>query len=187
MGLLDDLLAGLGEAGTATPQGRRSAGPSPAQAGGGMAQIMMALLPVVLGMLANRGGGAAAGPGARGGGGAAGGLDDLLGQILGGGTGSGLGGLLDQLQRAGFGAQAQSWVGRGDNLPLPSGALEQIFGQGGLGEIARRAGISEADASRGLSALLPEVVDRVTPQGAVPDLDALSASVDDLCRRFGVR
>ena len=182
MGLLDDLLAGLG--GAAAGPARRQSAP-PAQAGGGMGQIMMALLPVVLSMLANRGGGQ---PGAGARGGTAGGLDDLLGQILGGGgAGGGLGGLLGQLQRAGFGAQAQSWVGRGENLPLPPDALEQVFGQGGLGEIARRAGISEADASRGLSQLLPEVVDRVTPEGEVPDLASLGASVDDLCRRFGVR
>jgi uncharacterized protein YidB (DUF937 family) len=180
MGLIDDLLAGLGDTG-ATGAARRQPTPQ-AQTGGGMAQIMLALLPVVLGMLANRGGQ----PGAATQRGATGGLDDLLGQILGAGAGGGLGGLLAQLQRAGFGAQAQSWVGRGQNLPLPPGALEQVFGPGGLGEIARRAGISEADASRGLSQLLPEVVDRVTPTGEMPDLESLGASVDDLCRRLGV-
>lgn len=178
MGLLDDLLAGLGE--SAAPPAQR---PSPAPASGGMAQILMALLPVVVSMLANRGGGQ---PGAGARGSAAGGLDDLLGQILGGGRGGGLGELLAQLQRAGFGAQAQSWVGRGENLPLPPEALEQVFGSNGLREIARRAGLSEADASRGLSQLLPEVVDRVTPEGEVPGADRLAASVDDFCRRFGL-
>jgi hypothetical protein len=31
------------------------------------------------------------------------------------------------------------------------------------------------------------VVDRVTPGGQVPDFDALSNSVDDLARQFGMR
>jgi uncharacterized protein YidB (DUF937 family) len=103
-----------------------------------------------------------------------------------GGAGGGLGALLEQFQRAGFGDQARSWVGTGENLPLPSGALEQVFGPGGLAEIARRAGLSEQDASRGLAQLMPEVVDRVTPRGEVPAGDDLLASVDDLAKRLGI-
>ncbi len=33
--------------------------------------------------------------------------------------------------------------------------------------------------------LLPEVVDRMTPDGTVPDADALAKSVDDFVRRLG--
>ena len=181
MGLLDDLLTGLGE----SQRTGRPAQPQASGSAGGMSNIMMALLPIVLSMLANRGtGGAQSRTGQSGGGG---GLGDLLGQILGGGGGSGggLGGLLTELQRAGYGQQADSWVSRGQNLPLPPEALEQVFGRGGLAEIARRAGVSEAEASRGLSDLLPEVVDRVTPEGRVPDMDALTASVDAMTRRVG--
>ena len=53
MGLLDDLLAGLagqGRSGSAQPQSRQ------ASAGPGMNQVLMALMPIVLGMLANRSG-----------------------------------------------------------------------------------------------------------------------------------
>jgi uncharacterized protein YidB (DUF937 family) len=203
MGLLDDLLTSAARAqGTsAEPTGdaRTGARPQmPAGAGGGGASILMALLPVVLSVLANRGSGATA-PGT----GAAGGLGDILGQVLGGapqrgggigdvlggagGGGSlgGLGALLESLQRAGYGDQARSWVGRGENSPISPGAMEQVFGRGGLAEIARQTGITEAEASEGLSQLLPEVVDRVTPGGAVPDLDSLVASVDQMSRRYG--
>jgi uncharacterized protein YidB (DUF937 family) len=104
----------------------------------------------------------------------------------GGGRG-GLGDLLEQLQRSGYREQADSWVGRGQTLPLAPEALEQLFGRGGLEQIARHTGISEREASSGLSELLPEVVDHVTPEGRVPDLDSLVASVQDLSRRLGVR
>jgi uncharacterized protein YidB (DUF937 family) len=191
MGILEDLLAstmsgqggmgGQGGLGGQPGMGGR-ARQAPAQAsGGGMGGVMMALLPVVLAMLAQRGGGS-------------GGMGDLLGQILGGGAqgGAGMGGmgglgsLLEGFQRAGFGEQAGSWVGTGQNLPIPPEAIEQIFGRDGLSQIAAQAGVSEADASAGLSQLLPEVVDRVTPNGQMPDLDALTASVSDLSRRFGL-
>jgi uncharacterized protein YidB (DUF937 family) len=194
MGLLDDLLDGLAGQGEAAQPAGRAVPRSPAQqSGGGMADIMTALLPVVLAMLANRGGN---NPQSRldqrGGGGGGGGLGDLIGVVLDGGRGSsgsggGLGDLLSQLQRAGFGAQADSWVGRGQNQPIPPEGMDEVFGREGVSQIARHLGVSEAETRRGLSQLLPEVVDRVTPEGRVPDLDALSASVDALTRRTGRR
>ena len=168
----------------------------PMQAGGaGMSQVLIALMPVVLGMLANRGarGGAPTqmNYGPQGGGG---GLGDLLGQVLGGaaggrggmGGGGGLGGLLTQLQQAGFGEQADSWVSRGANKPISPDAMSQIFGRDGLEQISQQAGISQDDAARGLSQLLPEVVDHMTPDGGMPDDDALTSSVDDFARRLGL-
>jgi uncharacterized protein YidB (DUF937 family) len=190
MGLLDDLIRGAlgGGSSQMDPRGR-PASPS-AQAGGGMGGgmggIMMALLPVVLSMLASRGGG-------RGGGGG-GGLGDILGQVLGGGQAGGgagqqagmggLGGLVEQMQRAGYGEQARSWVGTGQNMPIEPGALEEIFGQGGLDEIAQRAGVTREQAREGMAELLPEVVNHVTPSGEGTDFDELTRSVDDLQRRM---
>lgn len=167
MGLLEELLRGAmgqGGAGPAIRQGRASAG----QAGGGMAGAVMALLPVVLAMLSKGQGGA---------------------QGSGGGMGGGMGGLgavLEQFQRAGFGEQAGSWVSTGPNLPISPDVMAQVFGRDGLASIASRAGLSEEQASAGLSEVLPDVVDRLTPQGQVPDLDVLAASVGDLQRRFGL-
>jgi uncharacterized protein YidB (DUF937 family) len=199
MGILDDLLGGLAGQGTPGP-----AANSPSRLPGGLdSRTLMLLLPVVLSMLGQRGRGSQAPGGGLGdvlgqalGTGAAtrsgGGLGDLLGQVLAGGgalsPGSGgLGGLLDAFRSAGLGQHADSWVGKGQNLPMPSGALEQLLGRGGLAQIAQHAGISEGDAARGLSALLPDVVDRVTPDGRVPDSDALTAGIQGLARQFGLR
>lgn len=189
MGLLDDLLGGL--AGQQMG-GRAQPNPAPASAAStGKSGVLMALMPIVLAMLSNRGSRTASPTQANYAPGAGGGLGDLLGQVLGGGgggggTAAGLGGLLEQLQRTGFGEQANSWVGRGANKPIPPDAVTQIFGREGIERISRRAGISEDEASRGLSQLLPEVVDRVTPDGDVPDATALTNSVDDLARRLGI-
>ena len=185
MGLLDDLLGGLaGQAmgGRAQQQSTQAGG-----GGTGMRQVLIALMPIVLEMLANRGargGSPSSTPGA-------GGIGDVLGQVLGGGSGGrgaagGLGGLLEQLRHAGFGEQADSWVGRGASKPISPDAMTQIFGHDGLEQISRQAGISQDEASRGLSQLLPEVVDRMTPDGEVPDASALANSVDDFARRFGL-
>lgn len=205
MGILEEMLGQM--AGGAPMGGDPRTGASPASQGGsGLGKIALALLPVILGMLAGRQGGPSAGfgPGGAGGGlggGGGGGLGDILGQILGGGPGGGgpgglggaqrgpggLGDLLEQLERAGYGDQGRSWVGSGQNRRISPEDIGVIFGRDGLSDIARRSGLSEDDASRGLSELLPDVVNHVTPQGAAPDLDSLRASVDDLARRFGVR
>jgi uncharacterized protein YidB (DUF937 family) len=196
MGILDDLLAGA-----ASGQGRGLPTQRPQQGTGGPNAALLALLPIVLSMLANRGASAStgrdAGPagglgdilgqmmggGQRGGGG----LGDILGQVLGGGGGSGggLGGLLRQFESAGLGDQARSWVSPGQNQPLASDALGRVFGADGLAAIARQAGLSERDTTAGLAQLLPEIIDRATPQGQVPDDDQLAGTLQDLMRRLG--
>jgi uncharacterized protein YidB (DUF937 family) len=184
MGLLDEMLGQLtgtvGQRGALRPEATQSG------AGGGMGPILMALMPIVIGMLRNSGQAPAAGVGRASTGG---GLGDILGQVLGGGGGAGaggLGGLLEHLQRAGFGEQARSWVGTGDNQPVSPADMSQIFGAGGLSEIARRAGLGEDDTARGLSQLMPEVVNHLTPQGRVPENADLLAGVDSFAKRLGI-
>lgn len=194
MGLLDEILRGaLGGTGGGLggALGHGLGGQPPQQRGGmgNMGGVLAALLPVVLGMLANRGGGAPQSGFSPGGGqaGGSGGLGDLLGGILGGG-GSGAGGLgelLERFQQAGYGEHTQSWVGTGQNLPISPDVIGQIFGSGGLSQIAQQAGLNEHDTAAGLSALLPDVVDHLTPGGQVPGLDQLSASVEALSRQLG--
>jgi uncharacterized protein YidB (DUF937 family) len=193
MGLLDEILrnalggSGGGLGGSLGGALGQQQAPAP-RGGGDMGGILMALLPVVLGMLANRGSAQQAGQRQGGGG-----LGDLIGGMLGGGAAAGgaaaggaggLGDLLQRFQQAGYGDQAQSWVGTGQNLPISPDIIGQIFGGGGLSQIARQAGLSEQETSEGLSQLLPDVVDHFTPGGQVPDLDQLSASVDALARQF---
>ena len=197
MGILDDLLAGV-----ASGQGAGIPIQRPQRNAGGPNSALLALLPIVLSMLANRGGASAssgrdAGPAGglgdilgqmMGGGGqrGGGGLGDILGQVLGGAGGQGgLGGLLRQFESAGLGEQARSWVSPGQNQPLAPDALGRVFGADGLAAIARQAGLSERDTSAGLAQLLPEIIDRATPQGQIPDGDQLANTLQDLMRRLG--
>jgi uncharacterized protein YidB (DUF937 family) len=81
----------------------------------------------------------------------------------------GLGGLLSQLQRAGLGDAASSWVGTGANQPVSPDALGQALGPDLIGQIARQLGVGQQEVTGGLSQVLPRVVDRLTPQGRVPE------------------
>lgn len=116
-----------------------------AGAGGGQA----ALINIVLGMLTNSGSSAGAS-------GAAGGL-------------GGLGDLLVRFQQAGLGDAASSWVGTGQNLPVSPDQLEEALGSDTLARIARQIGLPPGETAGHLSELLPQVVDRLTPGGQVPE------------------
>ena len=176
MGLLGQILGGL--AGNMATGGARR----PVQ-GGGTSRVVMALLPVVLGMLANRRG-STGGLGGMGGGlgGMGGGLGGMGGG-MGGGLG-GLGGLLDLFTQRGYGQHASSWVGTGPNQPLPPQALSEVFDSQQLSQIATQAGVTEEEARTGLAELLPEAVDHFTPHGALPDQDQIAHSIDDYVRQL---
>jgi len=79
----------------------------------------------------------------------------------------GIGGLLSRMQQSGYGGQAQSWIGTGQNQAIPPDALSQIFG-GQLGHIAQQLGMSHEDAASEVAHALPQVVDRMTPEGSIP-------------------
>lgn len=175
MSLLTQILGGLAGNALGGRGGDRRAG--------GLSPVLMSLLPVVLSMLSQRGQqGGAGGLGSIFGGGAGGGAGG--GGAPGGGMG-GLGDLLSQLTQKGYGREADSWVGTGANQALPPQAIEDVFGQEQLQRIAQQAGISSDEARSGLSELLPDVVDQLTPDGALPPGDQLSASVDEYLRRLG--
>lgn len=89
----------------------------------------------------------------------------------------GLEGLLGKMQQSGYGDQAQSWIGPGQNQAIPSDALSQIFGSGTLQELAQQFGMSPGELQGSVSQALPEVVNRMTPTGNVP------ADGDDLVAR----
>jgi uncharacterized protein YidB (DUF937 family) len=87
----------------------------------------------------------------------------------GGALAAGLAALVQQFSGAGYGQQAQSWVGPGQNAPIPPEALVQVFGQDRLAALAQQHGVPMESMLAGLSQQLPQAVDELTPQGQLPD------------------
>jgi uncharacterized protein YidB (DUF937 family) len=81
----------------------------------------------------------------------------------------GLQGILAKFQQAGYGQQAQSWVGTGPNLPIDPRILQQVLGQGQFGQIAQQLGMTREQASDDVAQMLPQVVDQMTPAGQIPE------------------
>ncbi len=137
MGLLDSV---LGAASSMLGQQQRQ----PQQGGGGLAGMLGgagglgALLPVVVGMLAN---------------------DGKMG---------GLGGLMEKFNQAGLGEQMKSWVGTGANVPVSGDEISSVLGNDVLGDLASKLGMSQGDAAGSLAQMLPGLIDKLTPNGQAP-------------------
>ncbi|MDP2867333.1 YidB family protein [Methyloversatilis sp.] len=85
----------------------------------------------------------------------------------------GLQGLIAAFQDKGLGDLVSSWVGTGQNLPITPEQLQSVLGSGQIGQIAQQLGLSSQEVSGQLSALLPQVIDGITPNGQVPEGDAM--------------
>ncbi len=106
-------------------------------------------------------------------------LGAVLGMIR---SSGGLGGLLDKFKSADLADKAASWVGTGPNTPLNPDELERALGADELERIAGQTGMSVDDVRDQLAAGLPEVVNHLTPDGTIPDDDALGSMIQKLSR-----
>ena len=96
-------------------------------------------------------------------------VQQISAMIAGGAAGGGLGGLMQSFDRAGLGHVISSWIGAGQNLPISPDQLTQVLGQGKIAEIAGSLGLQPDQVAGQLSQLLPHLIDRVTPNGQVPE------------------
>ena len=88
-----------------------------------------------------------------------------------GGLLGGLGGLMHSFEQNGLGHVAQSWVGSGQNQDVGAGQVQQAIGPDMIRELAQRTGRSEQEVAQQLSQELPDIVNRLTPQGRMPSHD----------------
>jgi uncharacterized protein YidB (DUF937 family) len=80
----------------------------------------------------------------------------------------GLSGLVQQFHDKGLGGLVTSWVGTGQNMPVSADQLQHVLGSEQVKEIAAQAGISPDMVTSHLSQLLPMLIDKMTPNGQVP-------------------
>jgi uncharacterized protein YidB (DUF937 family) len=112
--------------------------------------------------------------------------DDLISTVMSllGGQG-GLQNLISQFDAKGLGDIIGSWVGTGQNQSISPDQLQNVLGSDVLGGIASKLGLNVNDLSSQLSNLLPGVVDKLTPEGKVPEGDIMSRASDLLGGLFG--
>lgn len=109
--------------------------------------------------------------------------NQVLGNVLGGSSNplasgllqmirnqpGGLQGLVQSFHDKGMGGIVSSWVGTGPNSPITADQIHQVLGSDQVKAIAAKAGISPDAASSAIAQVLPGLVDKLTPNGSVPD------------------
>ena len=94
----------------------------------------------------------------------------------------GLSKIMGGLKANGLSAQVDSWVGTGANEPVSGKDIEQAAGKEEIQKVAQQLGISESQAADALAQALPEVVDKVSPEGKLPPEQDLDAAFDKLAK-----
>jgi uncharacterized protein YidB (DUF937 family) len=105
-------------------------------------------------------------------------FDGLLGGIVGAGMVSvvnnvlekhgGLQGVVNEFERNGLGPTVRSWVSTGPNQPISPEEVQRALGPDLLQQLSQKSGLSVEDLSRKLADVLPQAVDRMTPDGSIP-------------------
>jgi uncharacterized protein YidB (DUF937 family) len=105
-------------------------------------------------------------------------FDGLLGGIVGAGMVSvvnsvlekhgGVQGVVNEFERNGLGPTVRSWVSTGPNQPVSPEDVQRALGPELLQQLSQKSGVSVQDLSRKLAEVLPQAVDKMTPNGTIP-------------------
>jgi uncharacterized protein YidB (DUF937 family) len=95
-------------------------------------------------------------------------------------AGGGLQKILQQLQAKGMNDKASSWVSTGENQPLSADEVKEVVGEDQVRAAAAQAGVSEDEAAGGLAELLPQIVDKASPDGQLMDEKSLDDALGKL-------
>lgn len=130
-------------------------------------------------------------------------LDELAGQVLGGGGAAtnagavntagvaeavlgmlhshgGIGGLAQVFQQKGLGDMMNQWISTGPNPPMTPDQAHSVFGTAQITQIAQKLGINPQMAAGAIAAMLPVIIDHMTPHGTIPPQQQQQASAGSL-------
>ena len=110
-------------------------------------------------------------------------LESVIGIINNPETG-GIAGLVQSFKDKGLGNAITSWVGTGENLPVSGEQIQQVISNENIQQIAGKLGLSGGEVSTMLAGLLPQVIDKLTPNGALPEGNLVEQGLSLLKNKF---
>lgn len=76
--------------------------------------------------------------------------------------------LVNMFKASGLGDQVQSWLSTGANQPVQGADIAKVFGEERIAHIAKTLGVDPQQASSQLAQTLPDLIDKISPQGQLP-------------------
>lgn len=100
---------------------------------------------------------------------------ETIGGLLNNPQTGGLQGLVTAFEQQGLGHLISSWIGTGKNLPVSAEQLQSVLGNARIQALAQQAGLNPQELSAQLATHLPQVIDKLTPHGTIPDASGLAS------------
>ncbi len=122
--------------------------------------------------------------GALSGGGNQGNLLESVQHLLTSSEAGGLEGLVQKFKDKGLGDTIASWIGTGENKPISQEKIQQVLGNSYVQQLAAKAGLSTDEISNKLATILPQVIDKLTPNGKLPEGSKISEGLNMLMNQF---
>jgi uncharacterized protein YidB (DUF937 family) len=111
-------------------------------------------------------------------------LVDIITSLLTNPQTGGLRGLTGSFQKQGMEDIINSWIGTGKNMPISPDQILKALGNDRLRGYSDRAGIPQDEISGDLASLLPEIIDKLTPQGRIPDSSLLEEELKEMKKKI---
>ena len=105
--------------------------------------------------------------------------------MIGGAHGGGLASLVRTFEGHGLGGLIASWISSGRNLPISADQITSLLGPGQINHLAAKFDLAPEVVASQLALLLPQLVDRLTPHGSIPDSDVLQEGLSLLRAKLG--
>jgi uncharacterized protein YidB (DUF937 family) len=105
--------------------------------------------------------------------GSQGSLMEMVAHLINNPETGGLQGLIKTFQEKGLGNAIASWVGTGQNQAIAGDQIQQVLDNGQLQQLAQKFGLSPETVSSDLANILPQVIDKLTPNGQLPENNQL--------------
>ncbi len=110
-------------------------------------------------------------------------MDIVMGLITNPQSG-GLQGLIQTFKEKGLGDAMSSWISTGENQSVSGNQIQHALGGNFIQQIAQQLGSSKSEVSGGLANFLPDIIDKLTPTGKLPEGDQLSQGLEMLKKNF---
>jgi uncharacterized protein YidB (DUF937 family) len=81
----------------------------------------------------------------------------------------GLEGLMQAFNQQGLGEVISSWVGTGNNAAITPEQIQEVLGSDVVQKLAENSGVSIDAVKAQLTELLPGLIDKLTPEGKIPE------------------
>ena len=81
------------------------------------------------------------------------------------------------LKEKGLKDTVASWVGTGENHPINPDKIKEALGVNKIEELAAQAKMKASEVPQALSNLLPQIIDKLTPDGKEPENGIAAAAV----------